>query len=168
MSTFLFLTSWFFFLFMFHNFYCDSTPPKVKNSSRLMVPPVLQGLISSFPPLNGMSLCVVWQWLVQLSSSCVAHPETDTWAHLRVLYLYKNQKKKRSNRRFGLLLASQASIHNIWAGLDWEVMMTKVHFKCWWRLHRVLPLFQFNITEWRCWDIFTSVPTKWKHKETKR
>lgn len=48
------------------NVYGNSTPPKLKNGSRLMVPPVLQGLISLFPPLNSVGLCVVWQWLVHL------------------------------------------------------------------------------------------------------
>ena len=49
------------------NFYGNPTPPKLKNSSQLMVPPVLQGLISLFPPLNSVGLCVVWQWLVGLA-----------------------------------------------------------------------------------------------------
>lgn len=48
------------------NFCGSPTPPKLKNSSRLMVPPVLQGLISLFPPLNSVGLCAVWQWLVHL------------------------------------------------------------------------------------------------------
>lgn len=43
------------------NFYGNPTQPKLKNSSQLMVPPVLQGLISLFPPLNSVGLCVVWQ-----------------------------------------------------------------------------------------------------------
>lgn len=49
------------------NFYGNPTPPKLKNSSQLMVPPVLQGLISLFPPLSSVGLCVVWQCLVRLA-----------------------------------------------------------------------------------------------------
>lgn len=90
-DVFLFHFSFFFFFSLFvFNLYSNLTPPKLKNSGRLMVPPVQQGFISLFPPLNSVCLCVVWQWFVQLASP-VWHILKLTRAHLRVLNWYKKK-----------------------------------------------------------------------------
>lgn len=66
------------------NLYDNLTPPKLKNSSRLMVPPVLQGLASLFPPLNSVGLCAVRQRLVHLASPAW-NILKRTRAHLRMV-----------------------------------------------------------------------------------
>lgn len=116
-----------FFLFYF---YGNPTPPKLKNSSQLMVPPVLQGLISLFPPLNSIGLCVVWQWLVQLA--------LPAWHILKLTHELTWEcltGKKLCYRRVGLLPAFQAFIHkntmkwylnSTWNG----VSLTKMDFRC--------------------------------------
>lgn len=93
------------------------TPPKLKNSSRLMVPPVLQGLISLFPPMNSVGLCVAWQWLVGLALPNHLRGTSWNWHMSSPECAYK-KKQKVSYRRFGLLSAFQAFIHEMTIKFD--------------------------------------------------
>lgn len=98
----------FFFYFpvpFFSDFYGNPTAPRLKNSSRLTVPPVLQGLISLFPPPEQCcSLCCVAAIGPTSLLTCVAHPETDTWAHLRELK--KKQKDENNTLKLQALILS--------------------------------------------------------------
>lgn len=82
----------------------NPTPPKLKNSSSLIVPPVLQGCVSLFPPPEPeqrRSLCCA-AVIGPSGLTCVAHPETDTRAQFR---------SPVENGR-GLLLSAEPQITN--------------------------------------------------------
>lgn len=82
-----------------------------------MVPPVLQGLISLFPPMNSVGLCVVWQWLVR--PALPNHLRGTSWNwHMSSPECAYKKKQKVSYRRFGLLSAFQAFIHEMTIKFD--------------------------------------------------
>lgn len=94
-------------------FYGNPATPKLKNSSQLMVPPVLQGLISLFPPLNSVSLCVVWQWLVQQA--------VPAWHILKLTHELTWEGfacSKLGNGRSGLLPALRACFYKWYLSRD--------------------------------------------------
>lgn len=89
----------FFFNGVFCFFYHRFTPPRWENSSRLMVPPVQQGLISLFPPSWAALVFVLW--LLQkppLVGHILELIHELTWEYPKE----KQKRKKESQRRLYL------------------------------------------------------------------